>query len=85
MSDSMAGQEEEPAAAVNGSLSECRMDQPDTLMTLNDQQLARIGPVTLSVLRYSFGQMCFSWFVRTDRSYLPHQIFFSLKYKRIER
>ena len=57
--------------SVNGSLSECRMDQPDTLMTLNDQQLARIGPVTLSVLRYSFGQMCFSWFVRTDRSIVP--------------
>lgn len=52
------------AGRVNGSLSECRMGQPDTLMTFNDQQLARIGPVTLSVLRYSLGQMRFSRLVR---------------------
>lgn len=60
--------QEEYRSVTVGSLRECRMNQPDTLMTFNDEQLAGIGRLTLSVLRYSGDQrVSLSAFVRAKR------------------
>lgn len=60
--------QEEYRSVTVGSLRECRMNQPDTLMTFNDEQLAGIGRLTLSVLRYSGDQrVSLSTFVRAKR------------------